>query len=68
MGSNASNKAPAYALGLTGKCAEVLDRQKCTITGTLPSWLSGSTLLRNGAPLVGSSALDALRYGCTARG
>ncbi|KAL4435075.1 hypothetical protein ABPG77_003900 [Micractinium sp. CCAP 211/92] len=48
MGSNASNKAPAFALGLMGKCAEVLERQECTTTGTLPSWLSGSTLLRNG--------------------
>lgn len=34
-------------LGLTGKCQEVLERQDCEVTGTVPAWLT-ATLLRNG--------------------
>lgn len=48
MSGNAGSEPPAFALGLTGKCAEVLERQECNVTGTVPSWLSGCTLLRNG--------------------
>ncbi len=34
-------------LGLTGKKKEVLERQACSVKGTVPSWLSAN-LLRNG--------------------
>lgn len=58
MSGNAGSEPPAFALGLTGKCAEVLERQECNVTGTVPSWLSGCTLLRNGALRVGCPALN----------
>lgn len=48
MSGVASGGAPSFALGLTGKCAEVLERLECTVTGAVPAWLSGCTLLRNG--------------------
>ncbi|KAL4458227.1 hypothetical protein ABPG75_013092 [Micractinium tetrahymenae] len=48
MSGDTSNAAPAFAAGLAGKCAESLERQECAVTGAVPAWLSGSTLLRNG--------------------
>lgn len=40
-------KASLLQLGLSGRCAEVLEPQACTVTGALPPWLS-ARLLRNG--------------------